>query len=95
MSEMTQARTTSSFRTALAAAAAVVISAMSLAVPIVAPFVAAASGILLFASYRHRSSAVLYVALALILIVFVTSLVIDFGLLTARIQSGTPTRVSP
>ncbi len=95
MSEMMQARTTGSFRIALAAVAAVVISAMSLAVPIAAPFVAAASGIFLFASYRRHSSAVLYVALALISIVFVASLVIDFGLLTVQIQSGTPTRVSP
>jgi hypothetical protein len=82
--EMTQARIMSSFQTGLAAVAATVISVMSLAVPIVAPFVAAASALLLFASYRRHKSTVLYVALMVTVLVFVASLIIDFGLLAVR-----------
>lgn len=91
---MTQARTTSSFQTSLVAAAAAVISVISLAVPIAAPFVAAASALLLLASCRRHKTTVLYVALTVTVLVFVASLIIDFGLLAVRTGPVTVT-VSP
>jgi uncharacterized membrane protein len=91
---MMQAQTTSTFQTGLAAVAAAVISVMSLAVPIVAPFVAIASALLLFASCRRHKSTVLYVALTVTVLVFAASLIIDFGLLAVRTGPVT-VRVSP
>jgi predicted PurR-regulated permease PerM len=77
------------------AVAVAAIAIISLALPITSPFVAGIGAAVLIAPYRQRHSRVLLLALAVTVVVFVISIVIDFGLLASGVQSGVPVRVSP
>jgi hypothetical protein len=72
------------------AAAVAAIAIISLAWPIMSPFVAVIGAAALVVPYRQQHSRVLLLALAVTVVVFLLSLVIDFGLLQSGVQAGVP-----